>query len=221
MTDPSGSVHATAEVDADVAIGARVSIGGRARIRSGARLADDVTVGRDALVDAGVTIGQGSTVHDQALVYAGATIAENVFVGPGAIVTNERYPRAVTTTAELAAGAASGSVVIEAASTIGAGAVIVAGVTVGRFAMVGAGAIVTTNVPSHALVAGNPARRLGWVCACGRRLVDANGDPAPAEPAQYSLDTGLTCPRCGRVYRYVPDAGTLEERSGPPARLPA
>ena len=219
MTDPA--IDPTADVADDVAIGDGVSIGGRARVRPGVQLGDGVVVGRDALVDAGVTIGDGSTVHDRALVYSGATIGRRVFVGPGAIVTNERYPRAVRTTAEVTAGAPDPSVVMNDSSTIGAGAVIVAGVEIGRFAMVGAGAIVTTHVPSHALVAGNPARRLGWMCACGRRLVDANGDPAPAEPAQYAQNTGLSCPHCGRVYRYVPDADSLEERSGPRPGAPA
>jgi len=221
MIDPTASVDPTADVGDGVSVGSRSSIGGRTRIGRGARLGDGVVVGRDALVDDGVTVGDGSTVHDRALVYAGTTIAERVFVGPGAIVTNERYPRAVTSTADVAAGSPDPAVVLNAASTIGAGAVIVAGVEVGRFAMVGAGAIVTADVPAHALVAGNPARRLGWVCACGRRLVDANGDPAPAEPAQYSANTGLTCTSCGRVYRYVPDAETLEERGAPRQGAPA
>lgn len=217
----SGGIDPTADVDGSADLGPGVRVGAGARVRAGARLGRDVGVGREALIDEGVQVGDGSTVHDRALVYAGATIGREVFVGPGAIVTNERYPRAILTSADTQATTTSDPVILDDGSTLGAGAVVVSGVRVGRHAFVGAGGIVTTDVPAHALVAGNPARRLGWVCACGRRLVDANGDPAPASPAHYSRDPGLTCPVCGRVYAYVPDADTLEERSGPPSRMPA
>jgi UDP-2-acetamido-3-amino-2,3-dideoxy-glucuronate N-acetyltransferase len=217
----SGGIDATADVDAEAELGPGVSVGAGTRVRAGARVGRDVFIGRDALVDAGVGVGDGSTIHDRALIYSGAGIGSGVFVGPGAIVTNERYPRAVLTTADTAKPPEHETVTLEDGVTIGAGAVIVSGVRVGRHAFVGAGGIVTADVPAHALVAGNPARRLGWVCACGRRLVDANGDPAPAEPAQYSRFPDLTCPVCGRVYAYVPDADTLEERSGPRSGVPA
>ena len=68
---------------------------------------------------------------------------------------------------------------------------------------------------AHALAAGSPARRIGWVCACGGRLHDANGDPAPAEVERYASDPVLSCARCGRRYAYVPDGDSLAERGGP------
>ena len=217
----SGGVDPAADVDPAAELAPGVSVGAGTRVRRGAKLGAGVGVGRDALVDAGVSVGEGSTIHDRALVYAGAVIGDGVFVGPGVIVTNERYPRAVLTALDTGDASLPDAVVLEDGATLGAGAVVVAGVRVGRHAFVGAGGIVTTDVPSHALVAGNPARRLGWVCACGRRLVDANGDAAPAEPAHYSRDPDLSCPVCGRVYAYVPDADTLEERSGPRPGIPA
>jgi acetyltransferase-like isoleucine patch superfamily enzyme len=217
----SGSIDATAEVDDGAELAPGVEIGVGTRVRRGARLGPGVSVGRDALIDGGVSVGEGSTIHDRALLYGDASIGAGVFVGPAAILTDERYPRAVLTTADAAAPGVDTSVVLEDGATLGAGAIVVAGVRVGRHAFVGAGAVVTGDVPAHALVAGNPARRLGWVCACGQRLLDANGDPAPAEPAHYSRNTDLTCPTCGRVYAYVPDADTLEERSGPRSGVPA
>jgi hypothetical protein len=151
------------------------------------------------------------------------TVEDGVFIGPGAILTNDRYPRAITSSGDLARAEdwTVSPITLQYGSSIGAGAVVVAGVEVGRFATVGAGAIVTRSVTGHALVAGNPARRLGWVCACGRRLVDADGEPAQAQPPHYARDTAMHCPSCGRIYTYVPDAETLEERSGPRQGAPA
>jgi hypothetical protein len=151
------------------------------------------------------------------------TVEDGVFIGPGAILTNDRFPRAITSTGDLATPEdwQITPITLRYGSSIGAGAVVVAGVEVGRFAMAGAGAVVTKSVPNHALVAGSPARRIGWVCACGVRLVDANGEPAPADPDRYAARTGLACPSCCRVYDYVPDAETLEERTGPRQGAPA
>ena len=115
----------------------------------------------------------------------------------------------------------SAPVTVAALASIGAGAIVVAGVDVGRFAMVGAGAVVTRNVTNHALVAGSPAHRIGWVCACGARLVDTNGDPVPAKPERYAAHSELICASCGRTYTYVPDSESLEERSGPRQGAPA
>ena len=112
-------------------------------------------------------------------------------------------------------------IALEDGCSIGAGAVVVAGVTVGKWAMAGAGAVVTRNVPSHALVVGSPARRIGWVCACGVRLVDSNGDPMAAAPGRYAAHQELICPSCGRTYAYLPEAEALEERSGPRQGAPA
>ena len=217
MIDPS------ADVSPDARIGQRTKVWHRAQVREGARIGAGGVVGRDAFIDAGVVIGDRVKIQNAALVYHGVTIEDGVFVGPGAILTNDRYPRAITSTGDLArAGDWQVSpIVVRHGASIGAGAVVVAGVEVGRFAMVGAGAVVTRDVPAHALVVGSPARRLGWVCACGGRLVDSEGDAAKAQPAHYSLDTALHCPSCGRVYTYVPDHETVEEASGPRAGAPA
>ncbi len=100
---------------------------------------------------------------------------------------------------------------IKQGASIGAGAIVVAGIDVGYFALVGAGAVVTTTVADYALVVGNPARRIGWVCACGARLTDANG--SPAKPELTGGDEAL-CPSCDRRYVYVPDSEALVEQTG-------
>jgi len=223
VIDPSARVHATADIEPDVSVGRGTSIWHRAQLRTGATIGADCVVGRDVFIDEGVVIGDRVKIQNAALIYHGVTVEDGVFIGPGAILTNDRFPRAITSAGDLATPEdwQITPITLRYGSSIGAGAVVVAGVEVGRYAMAGAGAVVTKSVPNHALVAGSPARRIGWVCACGMRLVDANGEPAPADPDRYAARTGLACPNCGRVYDYVPDAETLEERTGPRQGAPA
>lgn len=218
MIDPSARVHATADVEDDVHIGPGTAVWHRAQVRQGARLGAECVIGRDAFIDESVTIGDRVKIQNGALVYHGVTVEDGVFIGPGAILTNDRYPRAITTTGDLARAEdwEVSPITLRGGCSIGAGAVVVAGLEIGAFATVGAGAVVTRTVPAYALVAGNPAKRLGWVCACGRRLIDADGHPAAADPGRYATHQGLECPTCGRSYTYVPDEDTLEERLSTP-----
>jgi UDP-2-acetamido-3-amino-2,3-dideoxy-glucuronate N-acetyltransferase len=218
VIDPSARVHATADLEADVSIGPRTSVWNRAQLRTGSRVGADCVVGRDVFIDEGVVLGDRVKVQNAALVYHGVTVENGVFIGPNAILTNDRYPRAVTSTGELASAAdwEVGPITLREGSSIGAGAIVIAGTDVGRFGMVGAGSVVTRNVPDHALVAGNPARRLGWVCSCGQRLVDkATGRPAPATSA---ADADLLCASCERQFVYVPDRDDVREIGTPAGR---
>jgi UDP-2-acetamido-3-amino-2,3-dideoxy-glucuronate N-acetyltransferase len=214
VIDPTARVHASAELEADVSVGARSSVWNRAVLRSGARLGAECVVGRDAFIDEGVQIGDRVKIQNGALVYHGVTVGNGVFIGPGAILTNDRFPRAVTPTGELARGDdwTVSPIELRDGCSIGAGAVVVAGTIVGRFATVGAGAVVTRDVPDFALVAGNPARRLGWVCACGTRLADPDGNVVGPDP---SPDDPLGCLRCGRSYAFNTAPGSLSERPVP------
>jgi acetyltransferase-like isoleucine patch superfamily enzyme len=217
MIHPSARIHPTADLEADVSVGAGTSVWHRAQLRVGARIGAECVIGRDAFIDAGVTIGDRVKIQNGALIYHGVAIEDGVFIGPGAILTNDRYPRAITTTGALvrAEDWVVSPVRLQSGCSIGAGAVVVAGTSIGRFATVGAGAVVTRDVPDHALVAGNPARRLGWVCACGRRLLDADGRPAPAgspapsrqpQPEAGTATAGqIHCGSCGQVYRLAAD----------------
>jgi acetyltransferase-like isoleucine patch superfamily enzyme len=176
-------IHPTADVSPEARIGSRTLVWDQVRIREGVVVGDDCILGRGAYVDAGVSIGDRVKIQNDALIYHGVTVASGVFIGPAAILTNDRYPRAITVDGELAR-AEDWTVTetrLEEGSSVGAGAIVVAGADVGPFATVGAGAVVTRPVPGHGLVLGNPARLVGWVCRCGRRLVDEQGRPAAGD----------------------------------------
>jgi UDP-2-acetamido-3-amino-2,3-dideoxy-glucuronate N-acetyltransferase len=214
VIDPTARVHASAELEAGVSVGARTSVWNRAVLRNGASLGAECIVGRDAFIDEGVQIGDRVKIQNGALVYHGVTVGNGVFIGPGAILTNDRFPRAITPTGELARGDdwTVSPIELRDGCSIGAGAVVVAGTVVGRFATVGAGAIVTRDVPDYALVAGNPARRLGWVCACGTRLKNPDGSVAGSDA---NATTPFSCPRCGRTYIFDIAQGSLSEQPAP------
>ncbi len=197
VIDPTARVHPSADLEADVSVGPGTSIWQRAQIRTGARIGGECVIGRDAFIDVGVPIGSRVKIQNAALVYHGVTVEDGVFIGPNAILTNDRFPRAITADGELARAEdwEVSPILLRTGSAIGAGAVVVAGTTVGRFATVGAGSVVTRDVPDHALVAGNPARRLGWVCFCGQRLVDEAGARVTRDHAGHA-----GCPHCGAAF---------------------
>lgn len=211
--DPSATIHPTADIEADAAIGPGTAVWHRAQVRTGATIGADCIVGRDVFVDADVVIGDRVKIQNGALVYHGVTIESGVFVGPGAILTNDRRPRAITTSGDLARAEdwTVSPVVVRYGASIGAGAVVVAGTEIGRHAMVGAGAVVTRDVTPQALVVGNPARRLGWVCDCGARLMTPGGEPAPGQLPHYAMDRTLHCPTCARTYVYDPEMDRLAD----------
>lgn len=182
------SVHPTATVDDGAVVGEDCRIWHHAHIRSGATLGRECIVGKNVYIGAGVTLGDRCKVQNNALVYEGAALADGVFIGPGAIIANDRRPRAILPGGSIKSDKdwdlARATIGVGAA--VGAGAIIVPPVTVGAWSMVAAGAVVTKDVQPHALVAGNPARQIGWVCMCGHRS-------AP----------NAACSQCGRVFEEV------------------
>jgi acetyltransferase-like isoleucine patch superfamily enzyme len=165
-------IHPTADVSpqADVSPGAR--IWHRAQVRERVRIGANSIIGKDVYVDFDVIIGDNVKIQNGVYVYHGVTVEDGVFLGPGAILTNDKLPRAINPDGTLKTGAdwEVSPILIRRGASIGANAVILPGVTVGEFAMVGAGAIVTRDVPAHGLVYGNPASLHGFVCRCGRPL---------------------------------------------------
>jgi UDP-2-acetamido-3-amino-2,3-dideoxy-glucuronate N-acetyltransferase len=165
------STHETPVIEQSATVGHGTRIGHRAHVRAGAVIGDDCRIGTNVFVDAGVRIGSRVEIQDNVSVYRGVTIEDEVLVGTSAEFTNDRYPRAVSTTWQVV------PTVIHRGATIGANATIVCGNDVGFWATVGAGAVVVNPVQDHELVVGNPADRSGWVCTCGRLVTRASEPP--------------------------------------------
>lgn len=186
MIDPTAEVHESASVPESA------QVWGLAQIRAGAQLGDNCIVGRSAYVGTNVVVGDNCKIQNNALVYEPALLKDGVFIGPGAILTNDRRPRAVNPNGSIKSARdwESVGVTVCRGASIGAGAICVAPAEIGAWSMVAAGAVVTCDVPPYALVAGNPARRIGWVSTTGHRLrQDAAGIWA--------------CPVTGESYREV------------------
>lgn len=173
-----------------------VQVWHRAHIREGAVIGKNSIIGSDVYIGPGVKVGPDCKIQNAAQVYQPARLGQGVFIGPGAILTNDRAPRAVTPSFERKGASdwqEEGSVVQDGAS-IGAGAVCVAPVTIGKWALVGAGAVVINDVPDFALVVGTPARQLGWVGRAGVRLIQSESHPnqwvCPSTSDVYVLTDG-------------------------------
>ena len=192
---PQVRIHPSAEVSDLAEIGAGTSIWNQCQVREGARIGAGCILSKDVYIDAGVVIGDNVKIQNGVSIYHGVTLEDGVFCGPHCVFTNDRWPRAIRPD-----GARKGVEDWTATETrvcygasIGAGAVVVCGVRIGRWALVGAGAVVTRDVPDHGLVYGNPARLHGFVCPCGQPLVraeaalPASGDRVP-----------MICPGCQR-----------------------
>jgi acetyltransferase-like isoleucine patch superfamily enzyme len=141
-------------------------------IRSGAVIGSDCTLGYNVYVDSGTVIGDNVKLQNRVSIYRGVTIEDGVFVGPHATFTNDKHPRAIQPDGSLISDEdwTPAETLVKYGASIGAGAVVLPGVTIGRWAMVGAAAVVTRDVPDHGLVVGAPARLVGYACRCGRPL---------------------------------------------------
>lgn len=190
----------SADVDARATIGDGTSIWHLAQVREGALIGRDCVIGRGAYIGSGVVLGDSVKIQNYALVYEPAVVESGVFIGPAAVLTNDTHPRAVNPDGSRKGAhdwEAVGVTVREGAS-IGARAVCVAPVDIGRWAMVAAGSVVTRDVADYALVAGVPARQIGWVGRAGVRL-ESHGQGR------------WTCPKTGAEYAEA--AGVLSEAS--------
>jgi acetyltransferase-like isoleucine patch superfamily enzyme len=190
-------IHPTAEVSAEATIGAGTRIWHQAQVRPGARIGNECIVGKGVYIDFDVVIGHRCKLQNGVYVYHGVTLEDGVFLGPGVMILNDKNPRAINPDGSLKSDAdwQVSPVHIGQGAGIGGGAIILPGVTVGRWAIVGSGAVVTRNVPDYGLVYGNPAYLAGFVCSCGQRLPLSH--PSVLE-SNAPVDIELVCARCQR-----------------------
>jgi UDP-2-acetamido-3-amino-2,3-dideoxy-glucuronate N-acetyltransferase len=182
-------VHASAIVDEPCEIGPGTKIWHFCHVMKGARIGAGCVLGQNVYVGSRAVLGDGVKVQNNVSIYDDVVLEEGVFCGPSAVFTNVLNPRAfVERKTEYQ------KTLVERGASIGANATVVCGTTLGAYCLVAAGAVVTRDIPPHALVKGAPARRTGWVCRCGDKL------PAAA-PAR--------CQRCGLAYLIEADRCTL------------
>jgi UDP-2-acetamido-3-amino-2,3-dideoxy-glucuronate N-acetyltransferase len=175
--------HETAIIDPGAKIGPRTRIWHWVHVGANAEIGADCSLGQNVFVGR-ARIGNNVKIQNNVSIYDAVELEDGVFCGPSMVFTNVINPRS-----HIVRKDEYQPTLVRRGATIGANAVIVCGHSIGTFAMIGAGAVVTRNVPDFALVAGNPARQIGWVCQCGVRLRPENGD--------------ATCKACGWVYEFA------------------
>ena len=175
-------VHESSYIDDDVGVGEGTKIWHFCHIQHGARIGSHCSLGQNVNVANNVHIGNNVKIQNNVSVYEGVTLEDYVFCGPSMVFTNDLTPRA-----RFPKGSAGyKKTVVRHDATIGANATIVCGHEIGAYSTIASGAVVTKDVPAHALMAGVPAKQIGWVCECGQMLKE-----------QEEL---LICPDCGRRY---------------------
>ena len=197
-TSDNVSVHETACIDQPCQIGDGTKIWHFSHVLAGSNIGRDCTLGQNVMIGPDVTIGDHCKIQNNVSVYKGVTLEDGVFVGPSAVFTNVNTPRAT-----LERKSEFQPTLVRRGATIGANATIVCGVTLGEYCFVAAGAVVTKDVPAHALVMGQPARVTGWVGHAGERL---ESDPKTGD---------LRCPRTNRRYRLDGAESLVEIENAP------
>lgn len=182
-------VHESSYVDDNVKIGKGTKVWHFCHVQHGATIGENCSFGQNVNISNNVRIGNGVKVQNNVSIYEGVELEDYVFCGPSMVFTNDLTPRAKYPKGNLGYK----KTLVKVGATIGANATIVCGVELGQWCTIAAGAVVTKNVPAHALMAGVPARQIGWVCECGQ-----------------VLDEKLNCPDCDR--RYIKEDNTIIEK---------
>lgn len=183
-------VHKSSFVEENAKIGQGTKIWHFSHIMDNCKIGDNCNIGQNVVISPSVKIGNGVKIQNNVSVYTGVTIDDDVFLGPSCVFTNVINPRAFITRKD-----EYRQTIIRRGASIGANATIVCGYNIGKYAFVGAGAVVTKNVPDYALLVGNPARIIGYICKCGNKLA--------------FNDNKSVCTECG--IEYIKDSGVVKE----------
>ena len=171
-------VHDTAIIDSNVSLGSDIAIWHFCHIMSGSVIGDNSILGQNVMIGNNVRIGKGCKIQNNVSVYEGVELEDNVFCGPSCVFTNVLNPRSfINRKSEFK------KTLVETGATIGANATIICGVNIGKYSLVGAGAVITKDVKDFCIVAGNPAKKIGWISSNGHRL-----------------DKDLKCPETGEEF---------------------
>jgi UDP-2-acetamido-3-amino-2,3-dideoxy-glucuronate N-acetyltransferase len=197
-TDLASGIHPTAIVEDGVQVGAETTIWDHAHIRHSTQIGEQCIVGEKTYIAYGVHIGNRVKINAFVYICTAVTIEDGVMISAAVVFTNDRYPRATTPDLKRLRSSEPDEHTfptrVREGATIGAASTIGCNLVIGRFAMVGMGALVTKSVPDFALVVGNPARVVGFVCRCGNPLIRTNGGLLP--------ESGdLSCSACALRYR--------------------
>jgi UDP-2-acetamido-3-amino-2,3-dideoxy-glucuronate N-acetyltransferase len=176
--------HDSAIVDDGASIGDGAKVWHFSHVSSSSVIGDSCSLGQNVFVANNVTIGKGVKIQNNVSIYEGVILEDYVFCGPSMVFTNVRTPRSAF---PRNTGDDYHKTVVKRGTSIGANATIVCGITIGEWAFIAAGAVVTRDVPPYSLYAGVPARRIGWVCECGRSLT--------------IVESHSVCPECHRKYQ--------------------
>lgn len=172
-------IHPTVQIDERVDIGLNTKIWHYSHVLSDSRIGENCSIGRNVVIGPDVTIGHGCKIQNNVSVYKGVTLEDSVFCGPSMVFTNVINPRS-----EIRRMSEIKPTQVKKGASLGANSTVVCGNTIGSYAFIAAGAVVTKDVPDYALMAGNPARQMGWICKCG-----------------FNLDKKYHCRECGSQYK--------------------
>jgi UDP-2-acetamido-3-amino-2,3-dideoxy-glucuronate N-acetyltransferase len=186
MAEPDYFVHESSYVDEGAQVGKGTKVWHFSHVMAGARIGQRVSIGQNVNVGSKAVIGSGCKIQNNVSLYDLVELEDDVFCGPSMVFTNVYNPRAFISRKH-----EYRPTLVRRGATLGANSTIVCGITIGRYAFVGAGAVVNRDVPDFALVAGVPARQMGWMCKCGVRLeFDADKAACPACGQRYVLEDG-------------------------------
>ena len=184
MSDQDYFVHESSYVDQPCEIGNGTKIWHFSHVMKDCKIGERCNIGQNVVISPGVVIGDNVKVQNNVSIYTGCVLEEDVFCGPSMVFTNVINPRSHVVRRD-----EYKTTLVKRGASMGANSTIVCGITIGRYAFIGAGSVVTRDVPDYALMYGNPARRQGWMCACGIKL-------------EFEQETGR-CKSCGTEYKKI------------------